>query len=382
MMGKTGSLGTRLVIPLILLFVCVLCTFLLWGASYVRRIVIAEFGMPSSGLGVSQQFIYFFKLIKYEKDLVTPLDRNGQEQDFTITAGEPVLSIANRLESALLVRNADAFLTYVIYTGLDTRMLSGTFQLSPAQTSVEIAFQLQDLTQNEVDFFVFPGWRIEEIAASLATSGLDITPDEFLQPAHNPEEFNLSPDFQGIKSLEGLMAPGTYQVKRSITAHDLIALFLQRFDEQVTPEMLKRFTQNGLNFYQAVTLASIIQKETLEDLDDMQKIAAVFYNRLGQGMNLESDPTAQYALGYNANQQQWWTNPLSSFDLAFDSPFNTYVYPGLPPGPICSPGLNALRAVANPEKEVNYLFFRARCDKSGLHNFADTYDEHLMNECP
>jgi len=99
------------------------------------------------------------------------------------------------------------------------------------------------------------------------------------------------------------------------------------------------------------------------------------------GMKLEADPTVQYAVGYNQEQGTWWTNPLSQDDLGVDSPFNTYRYSGLPPGAICNPGLDALRAVAFPA-QTPYYYFRATCDGSGLHNFSETYNEHLDNECP
>jgi UPF0755 protein len=89
----------------------------------------------------------------------------------------------------------------------------------------------------------------------------------------------------------------------------------------------------------------------------------------------------QYALGYNSAQKTWWTNPLSRTDLQLDSPYNTYIYPGLPPGPIANPGLAALRAVAFPA-QTPYYYFRAACDQSGRHNFSETYDQHLQKSCP
>ncbi|HEY6010087.1 MAG TPA: endolytic transglycosylase MltG, partial [Nitrospirota bacterium] len=94
-----------------------------------------------------------------------------------------------------------------------------------------------------------------------------------------------------------------------------------------------------------------------------------------------SDPTVQFALGYNAVQQSWWTNPLSTQDLQVESPFNTYKYAGLPPAPISNPGESSLKAVAYPP-QTNYYYFRARCDGSGEHVFAQTFDEHLANACP
>jgi UPF0755 protein len=98
-------------------------------------------------------------------------------------------------------------------------------------------------------------------------------------------------------------------------------------------------------------------------------------------MKLDADPTVQYAIGYNFLQQSWWTNPLTLIDLQVNSVYNTYIYEGLPPTPIANPSLEALRAVAFPG-ESNYIFFRARCDGSGFHEFSETFDEHLQNACP
>ena len=97
-------------------------------------------------------------------------------------------------------------------------------------------------------------------------------------------------------------------------------------------------------------------------------------------MKLESDPTVQYALGYDPEDNSWWKNPLTQADLEIDSPYNTYLYPGLPPGPIANPSVGALNAVAAPATST-YYYFRAKCDGSGEHFFAETFEEHLQNEC-
>jgi UPF0755 protein len=110
-------------------------------------------------------------------------------------------------------------------------------------------------------------------------------------------------------------------------------------------------------------------------------IASVYLNRLRTPMKLDADPTVQYALGYNALQRTWWTNPLGAADMQIASPFNTYINDGLPPAPISNPGLTALQAVANPA-ESDYLYFSARCDGSGYHQFAQTFAEHLEHLCP
>jgi UPF0755 protein len=110
-------------------------------------------------------------------------------------------------------------------------------------------------------------------------------------------------------------------------------------------------------------------------------IASVYLNRWRIGMKLDADPTVQYALGYDFAAGKWWKNPLTLEDLQFDSAYNTYLYPGLPPTPISNPSLRSLQAVAAPAESI-YYYFRAKCDGSGYHNFAETFEEHLRNGCP
>ena len=124
----------------------------------------------------------------------------------------------------------------------------------------------------------------------------------------------------------------------------------------------------------------MVAREAVHE-EEQPLIASVYLNRVKIGMKLDADPTVQYAIGYNLLQQRWWTNLLSLLDLQVNSVYNTYRYDGLPPSPIANPSLGALRAVAVPA-ETNYLFFRAKCDSSGYHVFAETFDEHLQNACP
>ena len=337
-----------------------------------------SFGEPSTQLGPWQRLIYSVELVWNTEDLVQPRDPAGSEQLFTVTPGESVSSISNRLEGDNLIRSAGAFRTYLIWTGMDTLIQPGTYRISPAQTGRDIAGMLESATLTQVTFNVFPGWRMEEIAASLPSSGLGISPDTFLTEASLPDS---PPDFlRAGASAEGFLAPGKYILSRTTTADQLVAILLQHFSAGLTPEMQDGFSNEGLTIYQAVILASIVQREAV-DQGEMSLIASVFYNRLKIDMPLQSDPTVQYALGYDTAQGTWWTNPLSAADMGFNSPYNTYLYPNLPPGPISSPGLAALEAVANPSQS-NYYFFQAKCDGSGLHNFAETFAQHQQNDCP
>jgi UPF0755 protein len=337
-----------------------------------------SFGAPSAELSPWQHLIYSVELVWNAEDLVQPRDIAGTEQLFTITPGESVNSISIRLEEDNLILSAGTFRTYLSWTGMDTLIQPGTYRINPAQNGRDIAGILESATQTQVTFNILPGWRMEEIAASLPTSGLEISPDMFLTDASGPAS---PPNFLPVgDSAEGFLAPGRYVLSRTTTAVQLVSILLQRFSAGLTPEMRDGFSKEGFTVYQAVILASIIQREAVEE-SEMPLIASVFYNRLKIDMPLQSDPTVQYALGYNTTQGTWWTNPLSAADMGFNSPYNTYLYPNLPTGPISNPGLAALEAVANPSQS-NYFFFQAKCDGSGLHNFAETFAQHQINNCP
>ncbi|MEW6094158.1 MAG: endolytic transglycosylase MltG [Chloroflexota bacterium] len=345
-----------------------------------------SFGPPSPALTSWQRFSFGLELMWNASDLTLPRDPNGAEQLFIIEAGEDAFSISNRLEAAGLIPNARTFRIYLAWTGMDAYIQIGTYRLSPAQSAESIAGMLQSATLTEVTFTVLTGWRMEEIAASLPTSGLSITPEEFLAAASAPA-LTLDPSIGSGQSLipagasaEGFLYPDAYILPRTTTADQLVSVLVQGFASHLPSAYPSAFASHGLTVFQAVTLASIIQREAVVD-DEMSLIASVFYNRLAIGMKLQTDPTVQYALGFNVAQNTWWTTLLSAADLQFDSPYNTYLYPGLPPGPISNPGLPALAAVAYPA-ESPYYYFQAKCDGSGLHNFAETFEQHKQNNCP
>jgi UPF0755 protein len=368
----------RSCLPWFLLFVILVAIGLVATAVFIPNLAWQSFGAPGPSLNTWQRFSYALDLVWNAGDLTQPPNPGGAEQVFIIQPGESVVSISNRLEQVGLIRSAQTFRIYLLWTGLDTIIRSGTYHLSPAQTGREIAEMLKSTTLTEVTFTVLPGWRMEEIAASLPTSGLDFTPEAFLAAASAP--INAPGYLPAGASAEGFLSPGGYTLPRTTSAEQLVFLLLQDFSSKLTPDLQSGFTSHGLTVYQAVTLASIIQREVVV-ADEMSMIASVFYNRLAIGMPLQTDPTVQYALGYNVAQGTWWTNPLSAQDLQFDSSYNTYIHPGLPPGPISNPGLAALQAVASPAQS-NYYYFQARCDGSGLHNFAETNEQHQQNNCP
>ncbi len=335
-------------------------------------------GPASDRMNGFQHFQYSVIMLWYDGLITSPVDSSAADVSFNIEPGEDPAVVASRLEQAGIIRNANAFTAYLVYSGLDTGMQAGEFQLSPALAPMQIAQKLQDATPTQVKFVILPGWRLEEIAATMPTAGLDITPQQFMKAANNPQ---VSFDFLAKgASAEGFLLPGEYTLPRVIRADQLVSFLMNNTALALTAEMRAGFSRHNLNVFEAVTLASIIQREAVRP-EEHPIIASVFLNRLAAGMRLETDPTIQYALGFNPTAKSWWKVPLSTDDLAINSAYNTYQNPGLPPGPISNPSLTALQAVAYPA-ETPYYFFRARCDGSGFHNFSETLDQHVQNACP
>jgi UPF0755 protein len=195
------------------------------------------------------------------------------------------------------------------------------------------------------------------------------TASSFVAAARDPAPVQaFDPD---AKDLEGYTFPDTYSVPRRTNAAALVRLMVERFDKVLTADLRQAAANRGLSVRQLVTLASIVEKETGQAAE-RPEVAAVYNNRLRIGMALQCDPTVIYAL----ERAGKWDGNLRRDDLQFDSPYNTYRYPGLPPGPIAAPGKASLDAAAHPA-EADYLYFVSRND--GSHAFARTLDEHNRN---
>jgi len=371
---------SRRFLVIALLFLVVMGLALVGGYLMVVGTVQAQFGRPSSNLSPVQRIIFPMELFINRRGLLEPQVLMAAEQTFSISEGESVAMICIRLEKAGLIPDAELMRMYLVYTGLDRVLKSGQFNLSPNMSPVQIAAALLDATPTDAVVTILPGWRIEEVAANVAGSGLPITADAFIAAAYSPSEAHLAIlPVSDLPTLEGFLFPGTYVLPRESNLDDLLVMILSTFTEQLDTTLREGFERQGLSVVEAVNLASIVQKEAVV-ADEKPLIASVFLNRLATGMRLETDPTVQYALGFDESTGSWWKSPLYLDDLAVDSPYNTYQNIGLPPGPISNPDLGSLWAVAFPA-ETPYYFFRATCDGSGRHNFAVTFEEHLGNAC-
>ena len=316
-----------------------------------------------------------------------PASTEPSPTQFVIQPGQPARTIAENLANAGLITDARLFEAYVRVNGLAGNLQAGAYQLSPSMTIPAIAQALQRAVAPEIVVRVGEGWRLEQTADYLTQS----TPLDGADYRRRAETGDLSGlgtsqyDFLQLRpagaSLEGYLYPDTYRLPaEGATAQDLIGRQLDKFAEQVMPfwrEAVAKGTTD-LTLHQALTLASIIEREAIVD-EERPMIAGVYLNRLARKMKLQADPTVQYAMGYQPDTGRWWKTPMNLDEYASaDSPYNTYLYSGLPPGPIASPSLKSILAVLEPAKH-DYLYFVAEPGGTGRHAFARTYEEHLKN---
>lgn len=312
-------------------------------------------------------------------DIQSPASNDSTAMVFTINPGETAATIAPRLQREGLVSDGQLFLYVVRYRGVDAQLEAGEYELWPSMTMDEIIDTLQHGRLQDVSITIPEGRRAEEVAALLEEQGL-VDGEVFMalvRSGSDGYDFLSDRPVDAPASLEGFLFPETYRIPTDYDAAQILDLLLGTFGDRFTLEMVQAAAQNGMSIYQVVTLASVVEREAVV-AEERPIIADVYLNRLEQGMYLQSDPTVQYALGYQEDSAQWWKVPMSlEVDMQVDSPYNTYLYPGLPPGPICSPGLASIQAVLEPA-DTTYLFFFSKFD--GSHAFAETYEEHLRNQ--
>lgn len=287
------------------------------------------------------------------------------EQFVEIPVGRGPASIGTTLADAGVVSSSEAFRLAVWLRGSGRRLQAGEYRFDRPMTAAEV---VDKLAKGEVHVRAVTfreGLTVREMAVVFESSGFGSAAD-FIAASRNASLINdLDPE---ARDLEGYLFPDTYTLPRSATAVQLIERMVNRFQKAATPELRQAATARGLSLRELVTLASLVEKETAKP-DERPVVSGVYTNRLRIGMGLQCDPTVIYALmlagRYDGN--------IRKGDLQIDSPYNTYRYAGLPPGPIAAPGEASLHAAANPA-DVPYFYFVSRND--GSHVFSTTLDEH------
>ncbi|MEO8284934.1 MAG: endolytic transglycosylase MltG [Chloroflexota bacterium] len=315
--------------------------------------------------------------------------RSTEPVVFVINPNETVSQVADHLEKAGIIDSAFIFRARLKILNAETSIQAGTFTLTPGM-DLDLLIRTLSTPENVVaaKITVIEGLRLEEIAENLGSSGI-VSPNIFLQKTATSEgaaalaakyPFIAASGKPDDKGLEGFLFPDTYEISRSgdDSSDAVIDSMLSTMRDRLTPEMLADIPTHQIEgkpatVYQILTLASIIQREGVVE-DELPDISSVYWNRIAEGTVLNADPTSQYANGVAG---AWW--PVLSLDqLHIDSPYNTYDNRGLPPGPICNPGLAAIRAAIYPS-DTKYFYFVAKNDGSGRHAFAQTLQEHERN---
>ncbi len=307
-------------------------------------------------------------------DLEPPITREVPPIPFAVTPGESVRSVGDRLHELGLIRDPGLFVMLARHLQVDGAIVAGRYGLSPNMSAAEILGILHGGQVLETSVTLPEGWRMEQVAERLAAEGV-VGGSDFLRAASS-ERF----DFQFLTgrpsgaTLEGFLFPDTYRFSANLDARVVIDRILENFDRRVSAEVRQDALASGLSLYEVLTLASLVERETVL-AEERSLIAGVYLNRLQQGMLLEADSTVQYALEFDRGV--WWPAITLEELRAVDSPYNTYLHLGLPPGPIANPGLASILAVVHPS-ETPYLYYYAKGD--GSHAFAVTFEEHLANQ--
>jgi peptidoglycan lytic transglycosylase G len=293
---------------------------------------------------------------------------DSAEQFVELPQGAGSLAIGQRLVDARIVRDLPTFRTALWMSGQGRHLKAGDYRFDRAMTPFEV---IDKIARGDVFVITltFPeGLTVAEMAKLFESHGVGPAAAFVAASKETSLVREIDPE---AHDLEGYLFPETYLLSRHADAAKVIRMMVARFDHVFTPELRDAARARGLTVRQAVTLASIVEKETARP-DERPLVAAVYTTRLRIGMPLQCDPTVIYGLAkagrYDGN--------IHKADLSFDSPYNTYRYPGLPPGPIASPGRASLDAAVHPAA-ADYLYFVSRND--GSHQFARTLDEHNRN---
>ncbi len=292
---------------------------------------------------------------------------DGGSAQIVISEGEGIGEASAELESMGIIKHPLFFKLYSRLGGFDGNVQPGSLTVKDGMSYGDILQLLITPNRSATTIVIPEGYEVRQIAETLCDAGLADW-NRFYDALNNDTyDYRFFADIpQRENKLEGYLFPATYEISEGMTEHEIIDLMLQAFNNQFKDEYYERAAQMNMSVDQIVTLASIIERETDSDAE-RAKVAGVFYNRINSGMKLQSCATVQYVLGERKPV-------LSIADTQTDSPYNTYIYPGLPVGPISNPGIACIEAALYPEETDAYYFVQGQ---DGQHIFSATYEEHL-----
>lgn len=302
----------------------------------------------------------------------------GVPSCFTVAPGAGGDEIASRLSEERIITSERQFNLLLQYTGGGAELRAGVYQLHPGMAAGEVIRRLREGDTDDIRISVPEGLRLEELGEWMEANEI-VTAAAWAQAISGARPEPIAAGRPEGASLLGYLLPSTYPLGcgELPNAEALVETMLDALDTQFGPQLRAEAEAAGWSVYEVLTLASIVEKEAIMP-DEQPLIASVLLNRLAIGIALQTDPTVQFAVATaNEGARGWWPEIFLE-DLQYDSLYNTYQYPGLPPGPISNPGIGAITAVVRPA-ESDYFYFVARCDGSNLHEFAETLEQHNVN---
>ncbi|MBI3342420.1 endolytic transglycosylase MltG [Candidatus Curtissbacteria bacterium] len=303
-------------------------------------------------------------LVFYYNSQLTAPSKSEEPKRFVVKPGQPLIQIANNLQSEGLIKNALAFRLLVAQMGITTKIQAGDYRLAANKSARALA---QELVHGALDIWItFPeGERLEQQAQVI---------EEKLNDSANGN-YQFKKDEYIKVGKEGYMFPDTYLIPKEASAEAIATKLQNTFESKVSKSLLGKGLKNNLTSYQVLILASLIEREAKTN-EERPVIAGIMLNRIKAGIPLQVDATVQYAKGYNAGNKTWWPQVTQEEYSTVKSPYNTYLHQGLPPGPICSPGLDSITAAAQPS-DTPYLYYLH--DAKGKIHYAKTGEEHNAN---
>lgn len=318
--------------------------------------------------------------IGYGWNAMQPTATSDQVVPYTLKSGTSKSTVAEELAQNGLIKNALAFKVYLKLNSEGSEFKAGDYEFTPGLTYAQIITKLNNadvVVPKTMKFTIPEGYTVTQIADKLSEAGF-VDRDTFMKLVDDPSSLKLAqelnvPTGDGIlHPLEGYLFPATYDLPIESTESDIIAnmLLATRTKLRSIDNLDAQLKERNLTVHQLLTEASLVEREVVVP-EERAQVAGVIDNRLKQNMKLQIDATVQYALGKQKER-------LLYSDLKIDSPYNTYLHEGLPPGPIANPGLDAIKAALAPEAS-KYLYYVTKKDGTGGHLFAQTYQEHLKN---
>lgn len=295
--------------------------------------------------------------------------RTENQISFLIKKGEGLGEIAANLKQEGLIKSQFLFEAFVLSKGLHNGLLAGKYALSPAMTMSEILEKIAAGDTVKEKLTIIEGWDLQDIAKYFVQKKM-FKEEEFLSLA-NSEEKKFAADFDFLEqiplgaTLEGYLFPDTYEIEPGAPLEEILKKFLGNFENKITNDLKQEIANQKKSLFQILTMASLLEKE-VKTYEDKQLVAGVLWKRLRNGWPLQVDATLTYITGKGSLD-------LTKDDLAIDSPYNTYKYYGLPPGPICNPGLESIKAAVY-YKNNGFWFYLTTPEGETL--FSETLEEH------